>query len=64
KEIYETKSMDELLKILISKEKKRSLDQFSNDFQAKLKEKNLTLEELIDSGEKTRTEILKERKII
>ena len=61
--IYKTNSMDELLKILILQAKKKGIDDFSKDFQARLKEKNLTLEDIIESGEKIREEILKERKI-
>lgn len=63
-EIYETKSIDELLKILIVQEKKRRIDEFSDDFQRRLKKKKLTLEDIIESGEKIRNEILKERKIL
>ncbi len=63
KEIYETKSMDELLRILIVQEKKRRIDEFSDEFRRRIKEKNLTLEDIIKSGEKIREEILKERKI-
>jgi hypothetical protein len=64
KEIYETKSMDDLLRILITQEKKRRIDEFSDDFRKRLKEKNLTLEDIIKSGEEIRAEILKERKIV
>ena len=63
-EIYETKSIDELLKILIVQEKKRRIDEFSDDFQRRLKKKKLILEDIIESGEKIRNEILKERKIL
>lgn len=42
-EIYETKSIDELLKILIVQEKKRRIDEFSDDFQRRLKKKEVDL---------------------
>jgi len=63
-EAYKTKSMDELLKVLILKEKKRRMDDFSDDFRKRLEEKNLTLEDIIKSGEEIRKEILRERGII
>ncbi len=63
-EIYNTKSMDELLKILILQEKKRRMDDFSDEFRRSLEEKNLTLEDIIKSGEEIRKEILRERGII
>ena len=63
KEIYESKSMDDLLRILIVQEKKRRIDEFSDEFRRRLKEKDLTLEDIIKSGEKIREEILKKRKI-
>ncbi len=64
KEVYAIKSMDELLKILIIKGKKQQIDEFSDEFKRRLEEKNLTLEDIIKSGEKIRTEIIKERNII
>ena len=64
KEIYKTKSMDELLKILIVEAKTKYIDEFSKDFKERLKEKNLTLEDIIKSGEEIRKEILKEKGII
>jgi len=63
-EIYKTKSMDELLKILIVEAKTKYIDEFSKDFKERLKEKNLTLEDIIKSGEEIRKEILKEKGII
>lgn len=63
-EIYKTKSMDELLKILIVEAKTKYIDEFSMDFKSRLAEKNLTLEEIIKSGEEIRKEILKEKGII
>lgn len=61
---YETKSMDELLKLLIIQAKKRFIDEFSEDFQARLKERNLTLEDIIKSGEEIRKEILREKGLL
>ncbi len=60
-EIYKTKSMDELLKILIVQAKKKDIDNFSEDFKARLKERGLTLDDIIKSGEIIRKEILRER---
>ncbi len=59
--IYKTKSLDELLKILIIGSKMRNLDRFSEDFKEQLKEKNFTLEDIVESGEEIRKEILKEK---
>jgi len=61
---YDTKSMDELLKLLIIQAKKRYIDEFSDDFQARLEEKNLTLEDIIKSGEEIRKEILREKGLL
>ena len=61
---YDVKSMDELIKKLIAHEKIRRIDAFSNEFKRALKEKGLTLEDIIESGEKIREEILKERNFI
>lgn len=58
--IYNAKSMDELLKILIIEAKKKKIDDFGIEFQKKLKEKNLSLEDIIKSGEDIRAKILKE----
>jgi len=58
--IYNAKSMDELLKILIIEAKKKKIDDFGIEFQKKLKEKNLSLEDIIKSGEEIRAKILKE----
>lgn len=63
-EFYSTKNMDDLLKVLIVQEKRKRIDEFSDEFNKCLKEKNLTLEDVIKSGEKIRSEILTERKII
>ena len=63
-EMYETKSMDELLKKLIVQTKKNYVNEFSKDFKDRLKEKGLTLEDIIESGEKIREEILKERDLM
>ena len=53
--------MDELLKKLIVQAKKNYINGFSKDFQRRLKEKGLTLEDIIKSGEEIRNDILKER---
>jgi len=58
--IYNAKSMDELLKLLIIEAKKKRIDDFGIEFQRKLKEKNLSLEDIIKSGEEIRAKILKE----
>ncbi len=58
--LYNAKSMDELLKLLIIEAKKKKIDDFGIEFQKKLKEKNLSLEDIIKSGEEIRTKILKE----
>ena len=60
-EMYDAKSMDELLKKLIVQAKKNYINGFSKDFQRRLKEKGLTLEDIIKSGEEIRNDILKER---
>jgi len=58
--LYNAKSMDELLKLLIREAKKKKIDDFGIEFQKKLKEKNLSLEDIIKSGEEIRAKILKE----
>lgn len=58
--IYNAKSMDELLKLLIIEAKKKKIDDFGIEFQKKLKEKNLSLEDIIKSGEEIRAKIFKE----
>jgi len=58
--IYNAKSMDELIKLLIIEAKKKKIDDFGIEFQKKLKEKNLSLEDIIKSGEEIRAKILKE----
>jgi len=63
-EIYKTKSMDELLKILIVQAKMKYIDNFSEDFKARLKERGLTLDDIIKSGEEIRNEILREKGLI
>ena len=63
-EIYKTKSMDELLKILIIQAKKKYIDNFSEDFKARLRERGLTLDDIIKSGEEIRNEILREKGFI
>ena len=59
--IYKTKSLDELLKILIIDLKIKNLNKFSEDFKKHLKERNLILEDIVKSGEEIRKEILKEK---
>ncbi|MHA1191355.1 MAG: hypothetical protein ACTSP9_03550 [Promethearchaeota archaeon] len=58
--IYNAKSMDELLKLLIIEAKKKKIDDFGIEFKKKLKEKNLSFEDIVNSGEEIRTKILKE----
>ena len=58
--IYNAKSMDELLKLLIIEAKKKKIDDFGIEFQKRLKDKNLSLEDIIKSGEEIRIKILKE----
>ncbi|MBA7685395.1 hypothetical protein ES703_93819 [subsurface metagenome] len=58
--IYNAKSMDELIKLLIIEAKKKKIDDFGIEFQKRLKEKNLSLEDIIKSGEEIRAKILKE----
>lgn len=58
---YNARSMDELVRILIAQAKERYINDFSKDFQLLLKERNLTLEDIIKSGEKIREQILKEK---
>ena len=58
--LYNAKSMDDLLKLLIIEAKKKKIDDFGIEFQKKLKEKNLSLEDIIKSGEEIRIKILKE----
>jgi len=58
--LYNAKSMDELLKLLIIEAKKKKIDDFGIEFQKRLKEKNLSLEDIIKSGEEIRAKILKE----
>jgi predicted CopG family antitoxin len=55
---FESRSMDELLSILILDAKKKYVDEFSKDFKQRLEEKNLTLKDIIQAGEKIRKEIL------
>ncbi|MGV9171944.1 MAG: hypothetical protein ACOC44_14235 [Promethearchaeia archaeon] len=64
KQLYEAKSMDELMKKLIFYAKKKYIDEFSKDFKSRLNEKGLSLEEINESGEKIRKDILKERGIL
>jgi len=59
--IYKIKSLDELLKVLIIDSKIKNLDKFSEAFKEQLKEKNLTLEDIVESGEEIRKEIFKEK---
>ena len=63
-DIYKTKSMDDLLKILIVQAKKKYIDNFSEDFKARLKERGLTLDDILKSGEEIRNEILREKGFI
>ena len=63
-EIYKTKSMDELLKILIIQAKKKYIDDFTKDFKTRLKERNLTLEDIIQSGEEIRKDLLREKGLL
>lgn len=58
---YNASSMDELVRILIAQAKEKYINDFSKDFQLLLKERNLTLEDIIKSGEKIREQILKEK---
>ena len=58
--LYNAKSMDDLIKLLIIEAKKKKIDDFGIEFQKKLKEKNLSLEDIIKSGEDIRAKILKE----
>ena len=58
--LYNAKSMDDLLKLLIIEAKKKKIDDFGIEFQKRLKEKNLSLEDIIKSGEEIRIKILKE----
>jgi len=63
-EAYRTKSMDGLLKILIVQAKKKYIDEDSKDFKVRLKERNLTLEDIRKSGKEIRKEILQEKCLI
>lgn len=63
-EMYEVKSMDELIKTLIVQAKKEYVNRFSKDFKKRLEEKGLTLEEIIKSGEEIREDILRERGLL
>ena len=56
-EMYEVKSMDELIKKLIIQAKKEYINGFTKDFKSRLEEKGLTLEDIVKSGEKIREEI-------
>jgi len=56
---FNSKSMDELLKILIAQAKKNYIDEFSKDFKARLKEKGLELDDILKAGEQIRKELLK-----
>lgn len=58
---YKASSMDELLRILIAQAKEKDVNDFSKAFRIKLKERNLTLEDIIKSGDKIREQILKEK---
>jgi len=58
---YKASSMDELLRILIAQTKEKDVNDFSKEFRLKLEERNLTLEDIIKSGEKIREQILKEK---
>ena len=58
---YKASSMDELLRILIVQANEKYINDFSKDFQLQLKERNLTLEDIIKSGDKIREQILKEK---
>ena len=58
--LYNAKSMDDLLKLLIIEAKKKKIDDFGIEFKKKLKEKNFSLEDIIKSGEEIRAKILKE----
>ena len=40
---------------------KKFIDEFSEDFQSRLRKRNLTLEDIMRFGEEIRKEILKER---
>lgn len=62
--LYNTNSMDTLLRLLIAKERQTRMNDFSKEFQRRLEERNLTLEDILKSGEEIRNEILKERKLI
>ena len=63
-EMYEVKSMDELIKKLIIQAKKEYINGFTKDFKSRLEEKGLILEDIVKSGEKIREEILKERGLL
>ncbi len=63
-EMYDAKSMDELIKTLIVQAKKDYINRFSKDFKKRLEEKGLTLEEIIKSGEEIREDILRERGLL
>jgi len=59
---FETKSMDDLLRMLIIDAKKKYIDEFSKDFRQRLQEKGLTIDDVIKSGREIRKEILDSRK--
>jgi predicted CopG family antitoxin len=59
---FETKSMDDLLRVLIIDAKKKYIDEFSKDFRQRLQEKGLTIDDVIKSGREIRKEILDSRK--
>jgi hypothetical protein len=54
--------MNELLRELIIEAKKRYIDEFSKDLRKKLKEKGLTIDDILKSGRDIRKEILESRK--
>lgn len=56
-------SIEEWLKKLIFEEKKKRLDEFSDEFKKRIDERNLTLDDIIESGQDIRKEILKEKGI-
>lgn len=62
KQLYRTRSFDDLIQVLITLEKKRRMDAFSDEFRRRLEARNLSLEDIIESGEAIREDILKRRK--
>jgi predicted CopG family antitoxin len=55
---FNTKSMDELLKILISQAKEQYIDEFSRDFNERLEDKGLSLDDILQAGERIRNELI------